>query len=41
MAVDAILVRKPVRAADGRVRVNTYVAAVLPNGSFEKLAKRK
>lgn len=38
---DAILVSQPVRAADGRVRTDTYLATVQESGTYARLAARK
>ena len=38
---DAILVHQPVRAADGRTRVDVFLATVEPSGTFERLQRRK
>ena len=40
-AADAIFVRQPVRSADGRQRVDTFLASEVEPGTFEKLRQRK
>ena len=41
MPNDVIVVRQPVRAADSRVRIDTYLAVVQEPGTYSRLAKRK
>lgn len=38
---DAVLVRQPVRAADGRTGIDTYIATVVDAGTFEKVQRQK
>ena len=38
---DAILVRQPVRSADGRQRLDIFIASVVEPGTFAKLSRQK